>query len=236
MTILGGLSVGILGSMHCIGMCGPIALAIPLHSKEGYSRLINILAYNIGRAFTYATLGAVIGLLGESIAFFGWQQKISIVSGLLILILLIKNKWSNFSISFLDKFLAKVKASMQIFLSPSTGIGGRFLLGMLNGLLPCGLVYVALTSAIAFTSVTQSSLYMFFFGLGTIPAMFSISFFQRPVMKFLKGKGRYVVNTFVFLMALLLIVRGLGLGIPYLSPKINVSTSHTTVDCCHKSK
>ncbi len=235
-AILGGLSVGILGSLHCVGMCGPIALAIPLHGYVGIQRYITIFAYNIGRAVTYAILGAMMGMIGASMSFFGWQQKISVISGIIILLLLIKSQWSNYSIPILDTFFSKVKLYMQRFLNPNMGWGGRFALGMLNGLLPCGLVYIALASALAMTSVPQSSIYMFFFGVGTIPAMFSISFFQKPVLAFLRGNGKYIVNIFVMVMAVMLILRGLGLGIPYLSPKLDVSQENTTVDCCHKKK
>jgi len=233
--LLGGFGIGLLGSLHCIGMCGPIALAIPIGGKVGMSRWTNIIAYNIGRATTYSLLGAMMGIVGHSFSLFGWQQIISVASGIFIILLLIKSKWSGYTIPFLDKiFFSTIKKAMQSFLSPGTGISGRFLLGMLNGLLPCGLVYIALASALSLSSMTLSAMYMFLFGIGTLPAMFSISFFQQPVLSFLKGKGKYIINTFVLFMAVLLIVRGLGLGIPYISPKINVSQEQTSVDCCHK--
>ena len=98
-----------------------------------------------------------------------------------------------------------------------------FFIGLVNGLLPCGLVYMALAGAVATTSVVKSSLFMAAFGLGTLPLMWGVSFFGS----FINVQTRVIIRrAYPYLMvgmAFLLILRGLGLDIPFLSPAFHMN-------------
>lgn len=236
------ISLGLLGSLHCVGMCGPIALSLPVQDKSQYARFLAILIYNLGRIITYSALGALFGLLGQGFAIFGLQQILSIVLGVIILlsVLLPGDLFAQFSFtSKLHQLFSKLKISLgNLFQNRS--IKALFYIGLLNGLLPCGLIYMAITGALASGSVLSGTLFMALFGLGTVPAMFSVAWFGNLIsVKFRLGITKampYVVSV----MAVLLILRGMNLGIPYISPKMT-EQCHTEataptqkVECCHK--
>ncbi|MDP1803100.1 MAG: sulfite exporter TauE/SafE family protein [Bacteroidota bacterium] len=240
--ILAAISLGFLGSFHCIGMCGPIALALPVHNKTRSEKLIAILTYNFGRILTYSVFGLVFGLIGQSFALFGYQQILSIILGSLILLgLLIPQRLINKSgilknlYSVLNNLKNKIAAQFQ-----KNGIRSFFSIGLLNGLLPCGLVYIAITGAVATGNIVNGMLFMAAFGFGTLPFMFAISFTSHLFGAKTRSSIRKAVPVVVGVMAILLILRGLNLGISYISPKISedssavVNTCHKQINCCHK--
>jgi sulfite exporter TauE/SafE len=100
-----------------------------------------------------------------------------------------------------------------------------FLIGILNGFLPCGLVYVALAGAIASGDAISGAAVMILFGLGTIPAMFAASVFGKFINIGIRTKLRKAVPALAILLAAVFILRGLNLGIPYLSPRLNAPTN-----------
>ncbi len=239
--ILAAISLGFLGSFHCIGMCGPIALALPVHRLRPSRKLISILSYQLGRISTYAMLGILFGFIGQSFALFGFQQILSLVMGSLVLLALLipKQVVNAFSPARrLYTWFAGLKQSMaRLFQKRS--IASFFGIGLLNGLLPCGLVYVAIAGAIATGAVWKGMLFMVFFGAGTLPLLFSLSYTSH----ILGVKTRHLIHKAVPLltgvMAVLLILRGLNLGISYISPKLetnqqDTTASHATLNCCHK--
>ena len=242
MYLLAAISLGFLGSFHCIGMCGPIALSLPINQKNKVDKVLSILAYNAGRVITYALFGAIFGLMGQSFALFGFQQILSIILGSLILIVLIApftfTFQNNLSRKFYDFFYSlKTKISKQF---QKKGIQSLFTIGLLNGLLPCGFVYIAIAGAITTGSIYKGILFMSFFGLGTIPFMFSISFYSNIISLKARNIIRKSMPIVIGMMATLLIVRGMNLGIPYLSPRIadekksSVEAAKKTIKCCHK--
>lgn len=221
MLLLGTAIVfGLLGSLHCLGMCAPLLWAIPQQEQAKNIWWRNRLLYNIGRALTYAALGALFGLLGESLSFMGWQQKISIGTGFLILIFLLTSKGvipSSFYLKPLQKVIGRVRQGIGRHMQQQSA-KAQLQLGLLNGLLPCGLVYMALLASVSMGSVLGGGLYMFIFGLGTIPMMIAAAFFGKKVKSQQPQFFNRLIPVFVALIAILLIVRGLGLGIPYVSP------------------
>lgn len=229
------ISLGLLGSFHCIGMCGPLALALPVHQKSMIGRVLSILVYNSGRVLTYSVFGLLFGLIGKGFFIAGFQQGLSIVIGLAILIAVIfpsgmifKNKLNSGVFSF---FNALKQTLAKLF---SNGNGSSLLfIGLLNGLLPCGLVYIAISGAVATGDPFRGMLFMAFFGLGTLPMMLLIPFFGAYMGQAFKTRIRKTIPVFAGLMGVLLIVRGLNLGVPYLSPKIEKSE---TVVTCHPVK
>jgi len=221
MILFSALTLGLAGSFHCAGMCGPIALAIPVNNKSAFSKITGILLYNSGRVVTYALMGLIIGLVGEGFKLAGFQQIVSIVTGafmfLIALLSLFYNKISLMHIGFISKFLVKVKNGVAKRLSGG-GSKSLFVLGILNGLLPCGLVYMALATAIAASDLLMSTLAMVLFGLGTIPMMALITFAGNQISVAFRNKVNKAIPYFVMVIAVVFILRGLGLGIPYLSP------------------
>ena len=214
-----GFIIGCLGSVHCIGMCGPIAMSLPVAGKSMSSKLISGLLYNGGRTITYAALGALFGTIGTTFAFFGYQQVLSISLGILILFFLLIPKQSTAfqKRNIISGVFNKIRKRLgQLFMQKN--YRSLFFIGLLNGLLPCGLVYMAIAGAVATASVINSAVFMAAFGLGTLPMMWGIGFFGSFINMAARQKIRQAYPYVMGIMACLLIVRGLGLGIPYLSP------------------
>jgi len=222
MTILlSALVLGIMGSFHCAGMCGPIAIALPLHGNTALQKIFGGTLYNLGRTITYGIMGAIFGLLGQGISMIGFQQTISVIMGAIMIIsvlfpALFKNQYR------LDKswfsFVGKLKKSIgQMFSIRS--FSSLFFIGLLNGLLPCGLVYMAIAGAIGTGSAVQGTLYMILFGLGTIPMLLTISVAGNMMGLALRNRINKLIPVLVMVVGLLFMLRGLSLGIPYLSPE-----------------
>jgi uncharacterized protein len=233
-VILSALSLGFLGSFHCIGMCGPIALALPQHAHSKSANVVKHILYNVGRVITYTLFGLAFGFIGNSLFIGSMQQNISIVLGATMLCIvlfpkLLPSKFRSFSLFQLPLFRKLFSRTMQM-----QSYSAYVFLGILNGLLPCGFVYIALSAALIYMDPFTSALFMSMFGLGTIPAMLSMSlmsgFFNIKYRNYIK-KSVPIITIFV---GLLLIFRGLNLGIPYLSPKISNTNSSTQVECCEK--
>jgi len=235
-------SIGFASSLHCAGMCGPIALALPFHGKSSSQRFLGFSLYSLGRVTTYVLLGLIVGLLGKSIALGGFQQSFSIFLGSVIFIGLLFQLFGK-RIQFLSASTPRLQRLLTqpfLYLRKQLGLlmhqpqlGFKFLIGNLNGLLPCGMVYMALATTISAGNVLQSALGMLFFGLGTIPAMVAIFIVRQKLTFEFRNQLNRLVPLFVGIMALLLICRGMNLGIPYLSPKA-VNGSLHTLSCCHK--
>ena len=231
--LLSALVLGLLGSFHCVGMCGPIAFMLPVDRTNSLKKLSQIAIYHFGRLLAYSIIGLIFGLVGKGLYIFGIQQQLSIVIGvLMILVALIPyqtfNKY-NFS-KPMYKLISKVKSALGKELQKKTP--DTFLtIGFLNGFLPCGLVYMAVFAAIASGTALQGSLYMLAFGLGTIPLMTIAIYFSQ----FLKGSIRQhiqkAIPVFIVLIGALFILRGLGLGIPYLSPAPIYDVANAAMDC-----
>lgn len=231
--ILTAIILGLMGSLHCVGMCGPIAFMLPVDSTNSYKKFGQIFLYHFGRLFTYGIIGLVFGLLGKGIYVFGMQQKLSILIGLLMIIVVllpykIFNKY-NFS-KPLFKIISKVKNQLGQELKKKRP-GTFFIIGFLNGFLPCGLVYMALFGAIAMGNAAEGSLYMILFGLGTIPLMTTAIYFSGRLKGSMRQKVQKLIPVFVVIVGLLFILRGLGLGVPYLSPEPVTKIISTNMEC-----
>lgn len=220
MIFLQGIIIGLLGSFHCVGMCGPIAFIVPA-SGDGFQKYFSYFIYHLGRVFTYALFGGVLGLLGESIRFAEIQQYASIIIGAFILIIAVGLMFGkNFPVnSYLSKAMLPIKKRLGNLLKVgSKNKRNLFLIGFLNGFLPCGLVYVALSASLLTSSVLDSVVLMVAFGLGTIPALMLLVVFKTKLSKIINFK-KLIPYALIFAGALL-VVRGMNLGIPYVSPKV----------------
>lgn len=229
--LIAAMVIGFLGSFHCLGMCGPIALALPVRDAGPAKKLLLVLSYNFGRIITYSLFGLLAGTLGSGFVVAGYQQALSVTIGLLILLSVFftaRHKGNYLFNSKLFLFFNTIKTQLgRLFLKQ--GQGPLLLIGALNGLLPCGLVYLGIAGAAASGSVLNGALFMAVFGLGTVPVMLSLSFIGSSLSIGVRSRIRKTVPVITVVMAMLLILRGLNLGIPYLSPKAEQST--VTASC-----
>jgi hypothetical protein len=216
-------SIGFLGSFHCIGMCGPIAMALPLNRKSFLKKYAGILIYNFGRITTYALMGTIFGLLGQGIRIAGFQQILSITIGILLVISAFMPKILD-GITFKGKIgilLSRMQYELRLLFKKSS-YESLFSIGFLNGFLPCGLVYMAIGSSLAQNSLINSILFMVFFGLGTMPMMVFASELGSVISINFRNKIKRLIPVFIGVVGVFFIVRGMNLNIPYISPKINV--------------
>ncbi len=216
--------IGLVGSLHCLGMCGPIVLALPGSASNRLRFLWERFLYNLGRAVTYAFMGAVAGVLGKGIAMAGFQQWLGIVAGgLMILSVLLPTKAARSILPtrMYDRAMASLKNRLGALLADSSG-SSMLTIGVLNGFLPCGLVYMALAGSLIMGSVGGSALYMFIFGLGTLPVMLAASFASGLITGSLRKNINRVIPVGIFILGVLFILRGLSLGIPFLSPDMEM--------------
>ncbi len=219
-TYWAAFMIGVVGSFHCVGMCGPIVIAVSNTSRDKLGLVVDNFLYNIGRVITYALMGMILGTLGATVKLAGYQEIVSIIVGAgMLIVLFFPKKW-------ISKF--EETPAMNSILSGFKRLFGRFMnwrsrfsflvIGLLNGLLPCGLVYVALAASITAGGVVEGAFYMAAFGLGTVPMLFAMF----TMKSFVPLKLRRAVNKFIpvgiAVVAVLLILRGLSLGIPYISP------------------
>jgi sulfite exporter TauE/SafE len=220
MFVLSGFLLGMASSLHCVGMCGPIVIAMNrvngLNGK-GWERL---LLYHGGRVSTYIILGFLAGLLGLGVRIGGWQQWLSIISGIMILAIyfLPRTGWFKGTTINFQPVTSRISKQMQKRTLLSSGVTG-----MLNGLLPCGMVYVAVAGSLAGNSLVQSAGFMAMFGLGTTGALVGVSLGGGWLGKRLAKVSPYVIPTFVCIIGCLFILRGMGLGIPFISPAVGHS-------------
>jgi len=235
--IWAGFVFGILGSFHCVGMCGAIALSLPRAGQSGWRYVLGRVLYNLGRVTTYAALGLVAGLFGQSLQMAGLQQGVSIAAGVLILLLVLlpEKVQGKFAGALgLAPALHWVKSNLAKFYQRSS-LSALFATGLLNGLLPCGFVYIALAGALAMPGLPESVLYMALFGFGTMPMMLALSLSGKLISMNTRRLLNKAVPYVAAAMAVIFILRGLSLGIPYISPKVVQTTEQTVeMECCHK--
>ena len=233
MEIWAGFIIGFLGSFHCIGMCGPIALALPIFNESYVSLLFGRILYNLGRIVTYTIFGALFGLFGSSLALVGLQQKVSIAIGLIMLvIILMPRKYKNLltNIYFYKTIIGFIKTSFSKLTRKKSNYS-LFIIGFINGFLPCGFVYVAIAGAVSTNSVLEGSAFMALFGLGTFPIMLVASVAGKYISVGLRNRINKLIPALAVLLAIIFILRGLNLGIPYISPKLQHAPVQEEVIC-----
>lgn len=228
------LILGLGGSFHCIGMCGPIAFVIPVDRSSKTKLFFQIFLYHFGRLLSYSIIGLLFGFIGKGLYLAGFQQRLSILMGVIMIALVIIpisifNKF-NFS-KPLYKIIGKVKQKLGIYLNKKSN-KAIFSIGFFNGFLPCGLVYMALIGSISTGNILQGALYMALFGIGTIPLMTAAVLLGNFVNLSIRTKIQKVIPVLVVIIGLLFILRGLGLGIPYVSPSdAKLQISNNPADC-----
>ena len=225
---------GLISSFHCVGMCGPIAMMLPVDRNNETKKVAQIITYHIGKLFAYGILGLIFGLLGKSFYLAGMQQQLSIIVGILMIIVaLVPEKvFAKYNFSKpVYKIISKVKSNLgQQFKNKS--YKSLFTIGLLNGFLPCGMVYVAIFGAIAMQSVSLGISYMLLFGIGTIPMLTAVIYLSNLISFSFRGTLQKIIPVVAVIIGMLFIIRGLGLDILYLSPS-NMSLFVQSEANCH---
>lgn len=228
--------MGLAGSLHCVGMCGPIALSLPMSPGGKSARGLTTLLYFFGKTITYILLGIVFGMVGHQLVLAGLQRTLSIVLGVAMLLFAVGAflKPVIFHSNSFTLYLGNKLSPLMGKMMSRPGYFSPLGLGLLNGLLPCGLVYVALSAAVATGTVWWSAAFMGIFGVATMPLMLSMVLFANQLNAHYRSVMRRWLPLFTAVIAVLLILRGLDLGIPYLSPQIDglpEAAKGTAVEC-----
>lgn len=212
------LLLGLVGSAHCAGMCGPLALALPAGGDSRAVFLASRFAYNLGRIITYAGMGAVFGLVGQGFVLAGVQRWVSLVLGAIILVGLFLSP-RLIKATAVAVAVTRLKAALGRLLRART-LTASLAFGLLNGLLPCGLVYVACAGAVATGNLARGVQYMVVFGIGTVPMLLGIALLGKQLQLVLRFRLQRLIPVSLAVVGALLLLRGMALGIPYVSPKL----------------
>ncbi len=212
--------LGLISSLHCIGMCGPIAMMLPVNHKNPTQKALQIILYHLGRISTYAFIGFIFGTLGRGFFLAGFQQKLSIFLGIIMILYVVFPKLTFNNIHINKPFLF-------VFDSLKSKLGKQFgkktpqsfyFIGILNGFLPCGMLYIALFGALAMQTIFLGISYMILFGIGTIPMMSTVVYFSGFITPKFRNQIQKLIPVMVVCIGVLMILRGLGLDISHVSP------------------
>lgn len=232
-NLLAGILLGLMGSVHCIGMCGPLVMSIHTRNGQNKSNIGYQAAYHFGKITAYLIIGLIFGSIGQSLHVFLSQQKLSILLGIGFILYFLFSHFKFGNSSYL--FASKLTQVSRFFTSivEQKSLPKLFLSGLGNGFLPCGLVYTAASASIASGHWETSLWFMFGFGLGTIPSLTSVVYLVCIIPNHIRSFLSYFYKYLVLIVGILLILRGLNLGIPYISPAMNAETEEVH-SCCHK--
>lgn len=231
--IYSALIFGLISSLHCIGMCGPIAMMLPVDHDKETKKVVQILTYHLGRVTAYAILGLFFGVLGRGLFLAGFQQKLSVVIGILmIIVVLVPEKvFAQYNFSKpVYRWISTMKSRLGAQFKKKS-FSSLYTIGLLNGFLPCGLVYVALFGAVAMQNVTLGMLYMVLYGIGTIPMMSAVVYASQWITTPWRNTLQKIIPIVAIGIGTLFIMRGLGLGIPYISPSTMSLLVQNTPHC-----
>jgi uncharacterized protein len=224
---------GLISSFHCIGMCGPIAMMLPVDHNNPTKKVLQIMLYHLGRLTAYGMLGLFFGMLGKGLFLAGLQQQLSIAVGILMIVFVVVPERILAKYNFskpVYKLISKVKSHLGAQFKRRSP-DALFTIGLLNGFLPCGMVYAALFGAIAMQSELLGIAYMVLFGIGTIPMMSAVVLISNFITVPVRNRIQQFIPIFVIAIGALFIMRGMGLDIPYISPNTTSLIVQANPDC-----
>ena len=220
--------MGLFGSLHCAVMCGPVMLGMPFQKKSFLQSSLQLLLYQFGRILVYTVLGIGVGALGSSIKIFSSQKTLSLTIGIVLIVftLLQFSKVYRYRFSKIQNMLLNPvsKLMSKVFKFKLWGLFA----GMLNGLIPCGMVYLALATALNTGNIGSGGTFMLLFGLGTTPLMMMISMGGIYLKKYIRFNTQQLIPWFMLFIGILFILRSAEFGIPFLSPKLTGSFGHAS--------
>lgn len=227
------LLFGLISSFHCIGMCGPIAMMLPVDHNNPTKKVLQIMLYHLGRLTAYGMLGLFFGMLGKGLFLAGFQQQLSIAVGILMIVFVVVPERILAKYNFskpVYKLISKVKSHLGTQFKRKSP-DALFTIGLLNGFLPCGMVYAALFGAIAMQSELLGVAYMVLYGIGTIPMMSAVVLISNFITVPVRNRIQQLIPVFVIAIGALFIMRGMGLDIPYISPNTTSLIVQANPDC-----
>jgi len=228
--LINGLLFGLISTLHCAGMCGPLAMMIP--SKVKHNAFLFAVNYQIGRIAVYIGVGSIVFAVGMSFSLFRMQQGLSVVLGSFMIVFALFSLFKIRTPQLIDKPYKTILSKFSYYLSKGNA-SSAFILGALNGLLPCGAIYIAALYCATFTNVFDALAYMALFGIGTLPVFIGAWLFVSNQLSLKLKKLRVVYKFLPLLVGALMILRGIDLGIPYLSPELSHQPQKTEVkNCC----
>lgn len=222
-ALLAGLTLGLAGSLHCVGMCGPIALALPSERKISWHMAGEKLVYQLGRVSSYTVLGVLAGLSGGAMVDAGFSQALSVIAGALMILTAIVQLVLHKELvpaGVTNSLLGPLHRYFRSLLKGSGGVAAHYGIGLVNGLLPCGLVVSALMGAIGTGSVVDGAAFMALFGIGTMPLMSAVAILGARLSCQMRHRLRLATPAIAVVIGAVFILRGLSLGIPLVSPVI----------------
>jgi sulfite exporter TauE/SafE len=213
-AFLTGLALGVVGSAHCAGMCGPLVLTIAggLGRSSTGARLQHALSYHGGRVIVYLVLGLSAGLLGETLSFLGLGRALAVLAGIVLLLAAAGSAapdWLRRLGSGPAALATRTCATLGRW-SRAHPVAGPVLSGAANGLLPCGLVYSAMLTAAALGSAASAVALMAGFGLGTVPALVALSLAAAAPAFGIRTRLRRLTPVLLAITAAILLARGLA--------------------------
>jgi len=223
--------MGFLGSVHCAVMCGPIVLGLPLNGQNHWRNLLQVVLYQLGRVSTYTVMGLLVGMLGSTFSVFAKQETLSLIIGTLLIVFTILQLTGRYTASLQhlqSRLVMPISKLMgRVFKLPFWGL----FVGMLNGLIPCGMVYLALATALSSANSGSGAGFMLLFGLGTTPLMLIISLGGVYLKRYFKFNSPKLIPWFALFIGALFILRASNLNIPFLSP--HTHSAYGTVENCN---
>lgn len=206
------LGMGLLGSLHCLGMCGGLVCALSMTRPNIW--WAGLFGYQLGRVTTYTLLGLVVGLFGTSLAELGGGlvlRGFAVLAGFMMVVFGLN--LAGWLPDPLQRLTAVVSqriglAGLARRLAQHSSLSGWVAMGMANGLLPCGLLYAALAMALASGSAGVSMLKMALFGLGTVPAMVLAPTLVRKLTPQLRGRSLRIAGVILIVLGVMTMQRG----------------------------
>lgn len=214
-VLLPALILGFAGSLHCVGMCGPLLLALPFDTRSKVEIVTSLAVYHAGRLLMYALLGVVFGLIGQGLAVAGFQKGLSVTAGIVMISMALLSwrfEWLITALPGMGTLTKRVQSAMGRLLRDDPQ-KGHFALGALNGLLPCGMVYAALAGAIATADVQSGAVFMLLFGTGTLPLLLGVHVLGRTFGVWIRQHVRIAQPLLLLIAGVWLIQRGLHLDL-----------------------
>lgn len=209
-------TLGLFGSLHCVGMCGPLAMTFASGGNSRWPAIYSGLSYHMGRTVTYVGLGLLFGLVGNAMLLAGVQQWLSILVGVAMVLSFLTSVDVDTAIgrTYFGQQVRRGTTTLLNKIYAGTTAQPRVVLGMVNGLLPCGLVYLALAGSLASNTILEGGLFMLLFGLGTVPAMIALTIGEGLVSRELRLGFRKVLPYVTLCFGVFMIYRGLAVEMP----------------------
>jgi sulfite exporter TauE/SafE len=204
--LLTALTMGLAGSLHCAGMCSPLAIAIGQANAAGFRKRA---LYNLGRILTYGLLGIGAGMIGYVLPLARLQDPLSVILGIILLTMACSGV-TGLRIPFLNNAVSRFTGMLRMMFAKfiqRKNAGAMLLLGSLNGLLPCGLTFLALSFSLTLGTPAEGFAFMFTFGIGTLPVMLGLVSLSGLLTKTLYGNARWVSTGLMIVSGMLLIAR-----------------------------